>query len=145
MRSKKLSSVLPNKQSDEPNAIIAKDKKNLTAFLILIAIVIFINLIVAFVLAVSETIEGRTSAASIFMVITAAVIDLATLIICVGVAHNVSRTTSAVLKIAEKLLETKNVLGDTTLPTEVLDNTNATKSTSVAAQAITSVKNNNMK
>lgn len=123
MKSKKSNSILPRDESDNPDQIIKKDKKILSIVMIMLFVLVLINLIIGFAAAIDNAVAERGSVAMVFIVIFGAVIDILLVIVMVSVAHNMSRTTAAVLKIAENILEAKPLSYDTEITEQVLNNT----------------------
>lgn len=123
MKSKKSNSILPRDESDNPDQIIKKDKKILSIVMIMLFVLVVINLIIGFAAAIDNAVAERGSVAMVFIVIFGAVIDILLVIVMVSVAHNMSRTTAAVLKIAENILEAKPLSYDTEITEQVLNNT----------------------
>lgn len=106
--------VIPEKASDDPKIILKNDKKLLTIFLITIITLTLLSALISIIIGFcTGVITGVTA---LFVGVISAVVSILQIIILVMVAHNISRTTSAVLKLTEKLLDEKNNTENFTLP-----------------------------
>lgn len=97
--------IVPNKASDDPRLIIKQDKRLLSVFLIVLVVLTLISTLIAII--AGFVMSGTSGVIALFTGIVGAGISILEIVILVMVAHNISRTTCAVMKIADMLYEEK--------------------------------------
>lgn len=97
--------IVPNKASDDPRLIIKQDKRLLSVFLIVLVVLTLLSTLIAII--AGFVMSGASGVIALFTGIVGAGISILEIVILVMVAHNISRTTCAVMKIADMLYEEK--------------------------------------
>lgn len=100
-----LDGIIPNNASDDPRLIIKQDKRLLSVFLIVLIVLTLVSTLIAII--AGFVLSGTQGVIALFSGIITAGISILEIVILVMVAHNISRTTCAVMKIADMLYEEK--------------------------------------
>lgn len=116
----KKNSILPIMESDKPDDIIKKDKKDLTILLILGLTVLSVAMLTAFI---AFIVDEKTGYAFLSLFIGAFI--MTAFILKIKNAHNASRRTVALMKMAEVVTGEESIPDE--LLVEVLNNRKASK------------------
>lgn len=116
----KKNSILPIMESDKPDDIIKKDKKDLTIILILGLIALSVAMLTAFI---AFIVYEKTGYA--FLALFIGAFMMAAFIVKIKNAHNASRRTVALMKLAEVVMGEESIPDE--LLVEVLNNRKASK------------------
>lgn len=116
----KKNSLLPIMESDKPDDIIKKDKKDLTILLILGLIALSVAMLTAFI---AFLVDDKAGYAFLALFVGAFVITV--FIVVIKNAHNASRRTVALMKLAEVVMGEESIPDE--LLVEVLNNRKAAK------------------